>query len=126
MKPSQVDELTAIIEQAEDYHENFDEDLVGLSKAEESVVDLGLDDKREEEILLNSFLEPYLIDKDYTDISFNGTELRVQHNVKGRIKPEVQPTADEVERLIKSIADNRKTEFTTQKPVLDEIGRAHV
>lgn len=117
-----IDLLASMLEGETEVVE-FDESLRGREKAEKGVVDLGLDDKRAEQILLNSFLEPYLTDFGYTDISFNGTDLRVQHNVKGRLKPKNQPSADEVERLIKSIADNRKTEFTTQKPVLDtEIG----
>lgn len=80
-------------------------------------------EKRIHTILENSFIGEYLKDEGITDISFNGTSLRVQHNEKGRIVAEKQPTIDEVKQLIKLIADIQKKEFTNAEPVLDtEIG----
>lgn len=91
-------------------------------------LDLGLgDDENLSRILGNSFIIKYLADPMYTDLSYNGTQFRVQHNEKGRFMPEEQPTKDEVFRLIKSIADYKEKEFTNNTPVLDtEIGHLRV
>lgn len=72
-----------------------------------------------EELLRNSFLRPFLLDENITDISYNGTTLWVQNNKKGRYKPKEQPTHDEVYRLGKRIADIQGKEFTTNNPILD-------
>lgn len=82
-----------------------------------------IQEKRIQEIFENSFLGPYLKDDGYTDMSFNGTAFRVQHNEKGRFEPEEQPTLEEVKVLCKQISDLQKGKFTNSDPVLDtEIG----
>ncbi|GLI90691.1 CpaF/VirB11 family protein [Bacillus subtilis] len=82
---------------------------VKLRKEEEELID----------ITNNSFLKPYLEDKDITDISFNGTDLRVQHNKKGRFIPAEQPKEDEVLSLAKRLADHSNKGFNNSKPILD-------
>ncbi|MED4882772.1 CpaF/VirB11 family protein [Bacillus smithii] len=70
-------------------------------------------------IINNSFLKPYLEDEGITDISWNGTDLRLQHNKKGRMKAEIQPTIEQVRSLVKQIADVEGKEFTSGEPILD-------
>lgn len=80
-------------------------------------------EKRIHDILMNSFIGEYLNEEGITDISFNGSSLRLQHNEKGRFIAKKQPTIEEVKQLIKLIADVQKKEFTNSEPVLDtEIG----
>ncbi|MEK5504084.1 CpaF/VirB11 family protein [Bacillus sp. FSL M8-0168] len=80
-----------------------------LQKGEQELID----------IVRNSFLNQYLKDTNITDVSFNGTDLLVQHNEKGRFKPEQQPTATEVQQLATSLADKANKAFNTNKPILD-------
>ena len=72
-----------------------------------------------ERIINNSFLKPYLEDEGITDISWNGTDLRLKHNEKGPIKPEKQPSIEQVRSLVKQIADVEGKEFTNGEPILD-------
>lgn len=86
-----------------------------------------MDDQQKQEriqrILEDSFIGEYLKDEDITDISYNGTTLRLQHNKRGRFKAEKQPSYEEVKRLIKQIADHEKKEFNNSEPTLNtEIG----
>ena len=74
---------------------------------------------RIQEILESSFLNQYLKEPNITDISFNGTEMFVQNNVKGRYKTEYQPDQDEVFQLGKKIADEMGKEFTNNNAILD-------
>lgn len=76
-------------------------------------------EKEIEELLRNSFLKPYLEDEHVTDIGFNGKELWIQSNKKGRYKPKKQPTHNEVYRLGKKIADIQGKQFTPNDPILD-------
>lgn len=75
-------------------------------------------------VISESFLEKYLGENStVTDISFNGTELRIQDNVKGRYKPKEQPTLEEVATLGKQIANIQGRQLTPSTPILDtEIG----
>ncbi|MEK5394083.1 CpaF/VirB11 family protein [Margalitia sp. FSL K6-0131] len=66
-----------------------------------------------------SFVEEIMTDENITDISFNGTQCWVQHNIKGRFLSPVQPTLEQVEVLIKRLADIQKKEITTSNPILD-------
>lgn len=76
-------------------------------------------EKEIEELLRNSFLKPYLEDEHVTDIGFNGKELWIQSNKKGRYKPKKQPAHNEVYRLGKKIADIQGKQFTPNDPILD-------
>lgn len=67
----------------------------------------------------NSFLKKYLDDENITDISYNGTDLRIQDNKKGRYKPKEQPNYDEVYRLGKQIANIQGKEWTNSHPTLN-------
>lgn len=70
-------------------------------------------------ILEKSFLAPILEQESITDISFNGTQLYVQDNIKGRSLAEHQPTKEEVFTLGKRIADLQGKEFAVNEPILD-------
>lgn len=70
-------------------------------------------------LLEQSFLKPYLEDEDITDISYDGEVMRLQHNKKGRIKTEFQPTDEDVLSLGKKIADIQGKEFNNSRPILD-------
>lgn len=77
------------------------------------------EEERIEKLLRNSFLKHYLDDENITDISFNGTDLRVQDNRIGRYKPKEQPEYNEVFRLGKQIADIQGKEWTNSQPRLN-------
>lgn len=80
-------------------------------------------EKRINEILEQSFLGPYLKQLTITDIRFNGTQLRIQDNEKGRYFPPDQPSKEEVQKLVKQISDIQKGNFSHAEPQLDtEIG----
>lgn len=72
-----------------------------------------------EGIINDSFLKTFLYEENITDIGFDGTTLRVQHNVKGRYKTDYQPTSKQVHELGSRIADVMGKEFTTNDPILD-------
>ncbi|MEC1158680.1 CpaF/VirB11 family protein [Cytobacillus horneckiae] len=70
-------------------------------------------------LLNKSFIKPYLENEDITDISYNSTDLWVQHNIKGRIRPDHQPSESEISSLAKKIADIQGKEFANSEPILD-------
>lgn len=74
---------------------------------------------RIQEILEESFLNPYLKQKNITDISYNGTVMKIQDNQVGRYTADYQPTQYEVLQLGKKIADEMGKEFTNNNPILD-------
>lgn len=64
-------------------------------------------------------LDKYLKNKNITDISFNGKEIFVQDNIKGRFKiPEVVDVA-EIEKYIKQITYDNNQQFNDEQPILD-------
>lgn len=70
--------------------------------------------------LKESFLAPYIEEgSSVTDVKFDGTTLRVKDNELGLYKPEKQPTAYEVEKVLKRISNVMGKEFTTNEPILD-------
>lgn len=82
---------------------------------------------RIQEILESSFLTEYLNDENITDISFNGTEMRIQHNIMGKYPSNYRPTKDEVMKLGKKIADEMGKQFNNNNPILDtELGYLRV
>lgn len=72
-----------------------------------------------EQLLKDSFLGNYLNDENITDISYDGTKLRVQDNVKGRYIAEKQPDYNEVYELGKKIANIQGKEWTNNTPTLN-------
>jgi len=72
-----------------------------------------------ERIINNSFLKPYLEDEGITDISWDGTNLRLMHNEKGPITPEKQPSIEQVRSLVRKIADTEGKQYTNNEPILD-------
>ncbi|MEY2366367.1 ATPase, T2SS/T4P/T4SS family [Lysinibacillus capsici] len=80
-------------------------------------------EKRINEILEQSFLGPYLKQLTITDIRYNGTQLRIQDNEKGRYLAPDQPSKEDVQKLVKQISDIQKRNFSHSEPQLDtEIG----
>ena len=67
----------------------------------------------------NDILKKYFEDKNITDISFNGKEIYVQDNVKGRYKIEEVVDASDVERYIKQITYQNNQQFNDEQPILD-------
>ena len=64
-------------------------------------------------------LDKYFQNKNITDISFNGKEVYVQDNIKGRYKiPETVDVSD-VERYIKQITYQNNRQFNDEQPILD-------
>lgn len=72
-----------------------------------------------EQLLKDSFLGNYLNDENITDISYDGTKLRIQDNVKGRYIAEKQPDYNEVYELGKKIANIQGKEWTNNTPTLN-------
>lgn len=78
-----------------------------------------MENERIQKSLEQSFLGKYLKDDGITDISYNGTDLWVQHNQKGRLKPNEQPSKEQIDQLIKQITDIKNVEFTHTSPKLN-------
>ena len=64
-------------------------------------------------------LEKYFNNKNITDISFNGKEIYVQDNIKGRYKIEEKIDSNDVERYIKQITYQNNQQFNDEQPILD-------
>ena len=71
------------------------------------------------EIINNSFLKELLEDESITDIRYNGTDLWVQYNDRPYMKSSIQPSLDEVRRVVKQIAMEQKKDITNSNPILD-------
>lgn len=82
-------------------------------------MDKQTENKEIKELLYSSFLEPYLMNDDITDISYNGTTLFIQDNKKGRYKAKDQPSQEAIATIVRSIANIRNKEFTDASPILD-------
>jgi len=67
----------------------------------------------------NDILKKYFEDKNITDISFNGKEIYVQDNVKGRYKIKESVDASDVEKYIKQITYQNNQQFNDEQPILD-------
>lgn len=72
-----------------------------------------------ERLLKQSFLGEFLHDENITDISYDGSKLRIQDNIKGRYIAEKQPSYDEVYELGKKIANIQGKEWTNNTPLLN-------
>lgn len=72
-----------------------------------------------EQLIETSFLKEYIEDPFTTDISFNGTELRVQSNKVGRYQPEQQPSEKDVFELGVKIANLQQKEWNNNVPRLN-------
>lgn len=80
-----------------------------------------------EKVIYDSFLGKILEDEGITDIGYNGTDLWVQHNHKGKYRYSEQPTKEEVKTLLYQIANVQDKEFTKSEPRLEtEIGLLRV
>lgn len=72
----------------------------------------------------NSFLSPLLVDKDITDISYNGVSFFYVHNEKGRLKADIKVSNDVVMDFIRQIANFSEKQFSYTVPMLDvSIGK---
>lgn len=68
---------------------------------------------------MNEIIEKLMIDPNVTDISFNGKEIWIQHNQKGRYKIEYDIQKEEVENYIKQLTYSNNEEFNDENPILD-------
>lgn len=66
-----------------------------------------------------AFLEDILSNENVTDISFNGKDIYVQDNIKGRYKYHQTFTEEEVDILINKISNSINRECNASHPVLD-------
>ena len=64
-------------------------------------------------------LDKYFQNPNITDISFNGREIYVQDNIKGRYKVDEDINPNEVERYIKQITYQNNQKFNDEEPILD-------
>lgn len=71
------------------------------------------------EMINNSFIGKYANQEGITDISFNGTTLWLQHNQKGRMMADYQPTISETKNIIRQIQNAKNLEFTNSNPTLN-------
>lgn len=75
-------------------------------------------ENRIEKILKDSPINQFLDDPGVTDINFDGVKLRIQHNVYGsRIVTDIDE--EEIKKLAKKIADEKKKSFNDSAPILD-------
>ncbi|USK62337.1 ATPase, T2SS/T4P/T4SS family [Peribacillus asahii] len=80
-----------------------------------------------ESLLNDSFVRPYLLDENITDIKYNGTSLRLKDKKKGPFIAPVQPTTEQVTQLIRKIADLQGEQFNDTEAILDiQIGNLRV
>ena len=72
----------------------------------------------------NSFLSTLLVDKEITDISYNGVSFFYVHNEKGRLKANIEATSEEVMNFIRQLANYSENQFSYMMPELDvSIGK---
>ena len=69
-------------------------------------------------LIENSFLKGIFTDS-ITDVSYNGNDLFIQDNYKGRYKYEKKVNEDDVYELIKLISNYMLKNFSVQNPILD-------
>src|SRR5690554_90842 len=75
--------------------------------------------ERIQNLIDSSFLQEYLELPNVTDISYNGKQMFIQDNIKGRYLAENQPEHKEVVSLGKKIANEMGKEFANNDPILD-------
>jgi len=68
---------------------------------------------------MNEIIEELMVDPSVTDISFNGKEIWVQHNQKGRYRIEHDIQKEDVENYIKQLTYSNNEEFNDENPILD-------
>ena len=64
-------------------------------------------------------LDKYFSNKNITDISFNGKDVYVQDNTKGRYKISEKVNPEDVEKYIKQITYQNNQQFNDEQPLLD-------
>ena len=69
--------------------------------------------------LKTDVLDKYFKNKNITDISFNGKEIFVQDNIKGRYKTDEVIDIKDVENYIKQITYQNNRQFNDEQPILD-------
>lgn len=67
----------------------------------------------------HDILDKYFSNKNITDISFNGKDIYLQDNTKGRYKAEETVESAEVEKYIKQITYQNNQQFNDENPILD-------
>jgi len=64
-------------------------------------------------------IKELIINKNITDILYNGKTINVQDNIKGRYQLENKINQDEVEKYIKQISYDKNEQFNDENPILD-------
>lgn len=67
----------------------------------------------------NSFLSSLLLDKDVTDISYNGEDFYYVSNISGRQKSDIKVDPQMVKDFIRQIANLTEQQFSYSSPILD-------
>ena len=67
----------------------------------------------------NSFLSSLLLDKDVTDISYNGEDFYYVSNTKGRQKSDIKVDPQTVKDFIRQISNLTEQQFSYSSPILD-------
>lgn len=67
----------------------------------------------------NEVINKLLLDKNVTDISFNGTDIYYQDNENGRVKLEENIDTSSIFNYIKQLANETNEEFNDEFPILD-------
>jgi len=68
---------------------------------------------------IENLLNKYFKDENITDISFNGKNIYVQDNIKGRYKINENVSSIQVENYIKQITYQNNQQFNDEQPILD-------
>lgn len=72
----------------------------------------------------SSFIKDILIEKDITDISYNGKDIYFATNLKGREKSGVEISQNEAKDFLRQIANMSEKQFNYLNPILDiNIGK---
>lgn len=67
----------------------------------------------------NSFLKDLILNKNITDISFNGDAIYYQDNLKGRVKSEIIIDNNEAYNFIRQVSNLSEALFSYSNPILD-------
>lgn len=71
------------------------------------------------EFIETSFLKELLLNRDITDISFNGEDIYYKDNSVGRVKSNIKVTSKEAYDFIRQIANLTDSQFSLTSPILD-------
>ena len=79
----------------------------------------GLSKAQIESMTFGDILRIILKDKDVTDVTFNGSDIFIQHNRKGRYRFSHDVKKETIENFIKDIANQLNEHFNVENPIID-------